>query len=113
MSKIKKNIQILCLLAINLFFLSSFVSADTNGFFFEYYRDQDLTEKIESGSKLKAGSYYIKIIQSGSSSLPTYISIDSEGINNDVSNHAIEDIGNGIFRYNRVINHDPLAIGHI
>ncbi|HQB18466.1 MAG TPA: hypothetical protein PL092_00805, partial [Candidatus Pacearchaeota archaeon] len=85
MSKIKKNIQILCLLAINLFFLSSFVNADTNGFFFEYYRDQDLTEKIESGSKLKAGSYYIKIIQSGSSSLPSYISIDSEGTNNDVS----------------------------
>ena len=111
MSKIRKNIIILFLLAMNLFSLSSFVSADTNGFLVEYYSDQDLTEKIESGSKLKAGSYYIKIIQSGNAPLPSYISIDSEGTNNDVSNHTIENTGSGSFRYNRIINYDPLAIG--
>ena len=111
MSKIRKNIIILFLLAMNLFSLSSFVSADTNGFLVEYYSDQDLTEKIESGSKLKAGSYYIKIIQSGNAPLPNYISIDSEGTNNDVSNHVIENTGSGSFRYNRIINYDPLAIG--
>ncbi|KUK49403.1 MAG: hypothetical protein XD75_0604 [Parcubacteria bacterium 33_209] len=43
--------------------------------------------------------------------MPNYISIDSEGTNNDVSNHVIENTGSGSFRYNRIINYDPLAIG--
>ncbi|MDD2757702.1 MAG: hypothetical protein PHV29_03845, partial [Candidatus Pacebacteria bacterium] len=111
MLQTNKLLYILLFLFINLFFGYSFVSADTDGFSFEYYRDQGLTEKIESGSKLKTGDYYIKINSTGISTLPVYISINSEGEINDVNNELTESIGNGIFSYQRSISYDPLAIG--
>ncbi len=79
----------------------------------QYYRDRELQTEINGDSYLKAGTYYIKISASETLSLAPTISIEAEGIANDVLNGSTVHISGNTYRYTRVISNDNAAIGDV
>jgi hypothetical protein len=84
------------------------------GFDIGYYSDSGLTHSMGLNPYLSTGTYYLKIIanQDLDSNTVLTVSIDAEGINNDVSNETATRITNRIFYYVRTIINDPAAIGN-
>ncbi|MCL0093041.1 hypothetical protein M1N92_05245 [Dehalococcoidia bacterium] len=77
-----------------------------------YFTDEALT--IPAPDYLKAGTYYIKITASEKLQAPPTISIEAEGAANDVTNEpTIHVSGNTIFRFQRLVRHDPAAVGEV
>lgn len=80
-------------------------------FAIQYYTDSGLSEAVTDNSRLKAGTYYIKITSNESlSSFPT-ISINAEGTANDVTNGTTTNVSGNDYKYTRTIVSDALAIG--
>jgi hypothetical protein len=85
------------------------------GFDIEYYSDPALTHSLGLNPNLCAGTYYLKITanQDLDSNAVLPVSIDAEGISNDVTNQIATRITNRVFYITRTIVNDPAAIGSI
>ncbi|MCE9585581.1 hypothetical protein K8Q94_03090 [Candidatus Nomurabacteria bacterium] len=79
----------------------------------EYYDSSDtgLIFPLSNNSYLKAGSYIIKITSDETLNSAPYISIDSEGSNNDVVSGTTTHLSGDVYTYNRTIISDVLAEG--
>ncbi|MDD2909720.1 MAG: hypothetical protein PHU74_02210, partial [Candidatus Pacebacteria bacterium] len=86
-------------------------AAEEEGFKVKYYKDEGLTQEIQSDSKLKEGDYYIKIDKKGKIVPSVNISIDAEGVLNDVNNAKASQINTNGFKYKRTISYDEDAKG--
>ncbi|MCX6740513.1 MAG: peptidoglycan-binding protein [Candidatus Parcubacteria bacterium] len=80
-------------------------------FTMQYYSDSGLTTPIADNSKLKAGTYYVKISSNEALSATPTVSIDAEGTNNDVTNGATISVAGNDYKYTRIIVSDGSAVG--
>ena len=69
----------------------------------EYFSDNGLTNSITDNSKLKAGTYYIKVESNEILSEAPSISINSEGTENDITNAFTTLVAGNVYKYTRTI----------
>ena len=80
-------------------------------FTMQYYSDLALTTPVADNAKLKAGTYYVKIISNEALVGSPTISILAEGTANDVTHGTTTLVSGNTYKYTRVIAFDAAAIG--
>jgi hypothetical protein len=78
-----------------------------------YYSDSGLTLPIEDDSKLKVGTYYLKIHASEALGSTPTVTLVAEGSANDVTNGATTYVSGNDYKYTRTIASDALAVGTV
>ena len=77
----------------------------------QYYSDSSLTVSLGDNPRLMADIYYIKITSSEALSGAPTISIDAEGLANDVTDAATILVSGNNYKYTRTISSDVAAVG--
>lgn len=80
-------------------------------FSIQYYRDEDLREKMPDPPYLGGGIYYIKVVADRKLKKPPSISIDSEGAANDIYESPCNRLSDYDYVLKRTISTDPEAFG--
>ena len=85
------------------------------GFDIEYFADPNLTASLGVNPVLTVGTYYLKITTNQDLNLNPgpVITIDAEGVNNDVANGVTTQVTNRVYYFTRTIAPDPAAIGAV
>lgn len=82
-------------------------------FSMQYYSDSGLTTPITDNAYLKANTYYVKINSSKTLDSAPTVSINAEGIANDITNALTTLVSGTDYKYTRVITSDAAAVGNV
>lgn len=89
------------------------IHTGTPNFTVQYFSDSALTASLGDNPKLKAGTYYLRIVADESLQATPTITIDAEGSANDVASSATTLVSGNTYRYTRTISSDAAATGDI
>ncbi len=84
----------------------------------KYYTDSTLLAAVPAPSigvnpKLKTGAYYLKITSDTPLAAAPTVTLNSEGVNNDITNAATALVAGNVYKYTRSINPDSTATGTV
>jgi hypothetical protein len=82
-------------------------------FTIQYYSDSGLTTPLGDNSRLKAGTYYLKITSNEALGATPTVSINAEGTANDATGGATVSVSGNDYKYTRVVASDAAAVGTV
>ena len=77
----------------------------------QYYQDLNLTQPLPDPPYLTTGTYYLKLVTTNKLSINPTLTINAPGTLNNVTQAAVVQLSDCVYRYTRVINNDNAATG--